>query len=359
MFSRILAAERPAVPSDPGGLEAGADQHRAAHQHEPPVQRDHRVDVLGVALAEVVEDLVVDRVELLAELLDLLGAEPRQRALDPLRVDHRSRLFLRRRHVPASPRVFPVAEALDEDLKARSRPGPRARSRRCAPSRPPRRAPRRCAGRGACREQSLPTQVWQMPIRQPNGSSAPASSPATRIGTLPSLSASTSLSVKRMLPPSPPAPSPPMIGWKRSRWSRSSIPSSCQRGSKSSIIPAGPQRKVSRSRQSGQSSSRSPGAILPSPLRVWRSYRRRPSLRESSSRSVRAEDHVVRGRRRVEVDDVVEPVLAVEAAQHRDDRRDPAAGGDEQDPVAAARRGARTGPRRRRARRSRRAAARG
>ena len=30
---------------------------------------------------------------------------------------------------------------------------------------------------------SRPTQVWQMPIRQPNGSVAPASSPPTRIET--------------------------------------------------------------------------------------------------------------------------------------------------------------------------------
>ena len=45
---------------------------------------DHRLDVDRVALAEVVEDLVVDRVELAAELLDLLVAEARERALDRL-----------------------------------------------------------------------------------------------------------------------------------------------------------------------------------------------------------------------------------------------------------------------------------
>ena len=39
-------------------------------------------DVRAVAVAEVGEDLVVDRVELLAELLDLLVAEPGERALD-------------------------------------------------------------------------------------------------------------------------------------------------------------------------------------------------------------------------------------------------------------------------------------
>ena len=45
---------------------------------------DHRLDVDRIALAEVVEDLVVDRVELLAELLDLLVGQPRQRAFDGL-----------------------------------------------------------------------------------------------------------------------------------------------------------------------------------------------------------------------------------------------------------------------------------
>ena len=53
-------------------------------------------------------------------------------------------------------------------------------------------------------EQSFPTHVWQMPLRQPNGSSRPASSPATRIGCEPSHSASPSLLMKRIVPPSRP-----------------------------------------------------------------------------------------------------------------------------------------------------------
>ena len=51
---------------------------------------------------------------------------------------------------------------------------------------------------------SSPTQVWQMPIRQPKGRVAPASSPATRIGVAPSQAASTPLLAKRTVPPSPP-----------------------------------------------------------------------------------------------------------------------------------------------------------
>ena len=62
-------------------------------------------------------------------------------------------------------------------------------------------------------EQSRPTQVWQMPIRQPYGRVAPASSPATRIGVVPSLEASMPLSAKRIVPPAPcSASSEPMIG---------------------------------------------------------------------------------------------------------------------------------------------------
>src|SRR5205823_1818479 len=53
-------------------------------------------------------------------------------------------------------------------------------------------------------------------------------------------------------------------------------PSCSQRCSKASSISAGPQRKVSRSRQSGQSWSRSAGVSRPSPRRVCCSWRRSP-----------------------------------------------------------------------------------
>ena len=49
---------------------------------EPAVHLDHRRDVAPVAVSELRVDLVVDRVELLAELFDLLVGEARERALD-------------------------------------------------------------------------------------------------------------------------------------------------------------------------------------------------------------------------------------------------------------------------------------
>ena len=73
-----------------------------------------------VALAELVEDLVVDPVELLADLLDLLLGELRERVLDQ--------------------RLGGVG------LAARSPPGPRGHGCRCAPSLLHTRRLRRCAG---------------------------------------------------------------------------------------------------------------------------------------------------------------------------------------------------------------------
>ena len=52
-------------------------------------------------------------------------------------------------------------------------------------------------------ERSRPTQLWQMPMRQPNGISTPARSPATRIGSEPSLAASTPLRQSLIAPPQP------------------------------------------------------------------------------------------------------------------------------------------------------------
>ena len=46
------------------------------------MELDHAADVLRVLVAEVVVDLVMDRVELLGELLELLVAEPMERILD-------------------------------------------------------------------------------------------------------------------------------------------------------------------------------------------------------------------------------------------------------------------------------------
>jgi hypothetical protein len=67
---------------EPGRPVARAEQQHAPEHHEPAVHLDHAHDVAPVAVAELGEDLVVDGVELAAELLDLLVAEPRERALD-------------------------------------------------------------------------------------------------------------------------------------------------------------------------------------------------------------------------------------------------------------------------------------
>ena len=61
-------------PGDPGRPVARGEQQHAAEHHEPAVHLDHAHDVAAVAVAELGEDLVVDGVELPAELLDLLVA---------------------------------------------------------------------------------------------------------------------------------------------------------------------------------------------------------------------------------------------------------------------------------------------
>ncbi len=81
MFSRIFASDSAAVPASHSGLLARAEQQRARGEHELAVQPDRRADVARVALAEVGVHLVVDRVELAAQLLELLGGEARERAL--------------------------------------------------------------------------------------------------------------------------------------------------------------------------------------------------------------------------------------------------------------------------------------
>ena len=81
MFSRILAIPSVAAPDSPRHPPARRDQLRAADQRQPPLERDHRADVAGVAVAEVGLDLLVQLVELPADLLDLLGGEPVQRVL--------------------------------------------------------------------------------------------------------------------------------------------------------------------------------------------------------------------------------------------------------------------------------------
>ncbi len=120
---------------DPARPVARSEQQRAAEQRQAPLERDDRADVGGVALAEAGEHLVVDRLELLAELLDLLRGEAAQRALD---FGH-----------GLAGHGHAIGPFLST-LTARSPRVPRVRSRRSGTRAPRRRSPRRCAGRAPC-----------------------------------------------------------------------------------------------------------------------------------------------------------------------------------------------------------------
>ena len=107
-----------------------------------------------------------------------------------------------------------------------------------------------------CPERSLPTQVWQMPMRQPNGNSAAGllAADEDRHADV-ARSPRTSVTRKLTVPPLPTSASPrPMIGWKRSMCRRAGSPCRLQCASIASIMSRGPERNVSRSRQSGQMS---------------------------------------------------------------------------------------------------------
>src|SRR6185437_13862889 len=164
-----------------------------AQQGEATLESDDRADVLRVPLAEAREDLVVHLLELLADLLDLLRRQSPEGALDLWRrlcgSGHSG--------LPHSSISTGPSGALTHVLHvtpSTSITSPLRRSRTLP-------------------DLKRPTQVWQMPIRQPNGSSRPASSPATRIGLSPGASTSQPAFKNVIVPPSPSAtPSPPMTG---------------------------------------------------------------------------------------------------------------------------------------------------
>ncbi len=115
-------------PEQPGGPVARGEELDPSQDHEPAVELDHRLDVGRVALAEVVEDLVVDRVELAPERLDLLLGEARQRALDVL-VDRLVVLALRLLGGAHGSRLSSSVSSVFSSFvfTARSRPRPRGR----------------------------------------------------------------------------------------------------------------------------------------------------------------------------------------------------------------------------------------
>ena len=317
-----------------GGAErarpAGSARRSAAtraHHGEPPVHLDHRSDVVGVALAEVVEDLVVDRVELAAELLDLLVGQAGQRVLDRssvvmwspgscVSVAQRSistgpsgALTQMRTISPSSPWTSPRAQVAQP-----------ARSRACR---------RRC---GRCPSGSR-TAARRRPPRRRRGSACEPS----RLGL------DVALGKRDRAALALAAPSPPMIGWKRSMCSRSAIalaPPSAR--SSASSISAGPQRKVVALAPVGAELVEVGGR---DPAVASRGVLDRAGGSPSLSRVELAQLGRRRSRRRrvgAEWRWTASSSASSRSrlAQHRHDRRDPAAGGDEQQLARAAGRAA-------------------
>ena len=99
-----------------------------------------------------------------------------------------------------------------------------------------------------------------MPMRQPYGSSSPASSPATRIGVPPSHSVSLSVLRNLIVAALALLGAAADLGLEALEVEPLGVGvASSQCSSKASIISPGPERNASRSRQSGQRSSRSSG----------------------------------------------------------------------------------------------------
>ena len=197
MFSRIFAAELRRGPGRPQRPVLRAEQQHAAHHRQAAVHLDHARDVAAVALAEVAVDVVVDRVELLGRAL---RSAPRRGGRAGLGSPRRRRFAAR--WVLGwwwrSTRLLGVRGFQSSISTAPS--GAFTQVRTISPFCPVTSPVRRSR---TSPERSRPTQVWQMPIRQPKGRVAPASSPATRIGVPPSASASRSDLQNLTVPPSP------------------------------------------------------------------------------------------------------------------------------------------------------------
>ena len=148
-----------------------------------------------------------------------------------------------------------------------------------------------------CPWQSSPTQVWQMPIRQPKGRVAPASSPATRIG----------------VPPSQLGLDPALDEADRAALAAAGLaadhrlealhveqlagrPPRSQCSLIASSISAGPERKAWRSRQSGQSRRGRPGRSGPARPVSCRCRSIAAVRRRSISSQALGEDHALRAR---------------------------------------------------------------
>ena len=146
----------------PRGPEVGGEQCDARHHREAAVKLDHRGDVAAVVLAEVGVDVVVDRVELLRELLDLLLGEVREGALDLV--------FGGGCGCHAIPFSFGVPVPRAHSSISTSPSAVLMQMRTISPFLPVN-SPVRMSRTSP--DFSFPTQVWQMPMRQPCSSSRP------------------------------------------------------------------------------------------------------------------------------------------------------------------------------------------
>ena len=176
-------------------------------------------------------------------------------------------------------------------------------------------------------EQSFPMQVWQIPSRQPNWRSRPASSPATRMGLPPSAVVSQSLAAKVMRPPSP-------SSWRASfGWNRP-----CGEVAVPLPVPV-----------LGHGVEQVPGtrekslALAPVGTEVVEVLRLDPLFLAGQSQrhavavvaglealELLTEDDPLRGAGRVDVDAIRVRTAPVEVAEHAHDRGDAAAGAEEQ-----------------------------
>ena len=198
-------------PRRPGRFRAREQEHQAAEDDEPPVHLDHAHDVAAIAIAELGEDLVVDRGELLADLLELLGGEMSRRVFG--RVHHRAistapsgALTQVRTISPSEPctrplrrsRIRPGAELADAGVAdahpapERAATRPPARRRRGSASRRSSGPPRYCAASGSRRPRRArrhPGRRWagSAPCaagrdRRPPAANARSARPAARRG---------------------------------------------------------------------------------------------------------------------------------------------------------------------------------
>ena len=276
-----------------GRLSAASSSARADHR-EAAVHLDHALDVAAVAFAEVGVDLVVDRVELAAELLDLLGREV-------ARAGSRSRRWRRRQAVAA---VIEVASRLSQSSISIGPSGALTQVRTISPSLPWTSPVRR--SRTSPRAQLADAGVADAhPAAEgQRGAGLLAGDEDRRAAVALGLDAALREADRAAL----------AARRRRRRSSAGSAPCGAARGrprapsarSSASSISAGPETKVSRSRQSGQSSSRSAGAMRPSLAGDAQVQVEAVAGASSSSRSRSPKITPSARPRRVDVDDVAD-----------------------------------------------------